>query len=102
MALTGTKTRNFRAVDCADEKKEFNGTARAIVKAMAASDYITQQKDVWMYEVQERLLFAYGKKIQVTYGLYLKFLKELKRVGMITLQEQTKDATGKLVWVAVE
>jgi hypothetical protein len=100
--MATSKARNFRAVDRADEKKEFNGTARAIVKAMAASDYITPQKDVWMYEVQERLLYAHNKKIQVTYGLYLKFLKELKRVDIISLQEQTEDADGKTIWITVE
>lgn len=88
----------YKAIDLLEKKKEFIGTAKEIVRAMAQADYITPQKDVWMYEVQERLLFAHGKKIKVVYGLYTGFLKELARVQVIKLQKQVLDEKGHVSW----
>lgn len=91
----------FKATDTLNHKEVFIGTAKEIVRAMASADFIVQQKDVWMYEVQDRLLFVYGKRIKVTYGLYTRFLRELARVGIIKLELEKHDENGKPIWVEV-
>lgn len=91
----------YKATDLLNHKETFIGNAKEIVLAMAQADFIAPEKDVWMYEIQERLWFAYGKKIKVVYGLYTAFLKELARVEIIKLERQEFDAENKPIWVEV-
>jgi hypothetical protein len=66
----------------------FSGdTPKDLVYQMMKQDFITFTKADYMDEVRDRIKVVYGRKMKFNPGDHQKFVKELLRLELITLEE---------------
>ena len=70
-------------------QRTFKGrTPKEVVYRMMRADFITRAKEDYMKEVAERVKQVYRRSLRLIPGDHERFLKELKRVGLITLHTE--------------
>jgi hypothetical protein len=69
-----------------NKTKIFAGTPEEIVFQMTEQDFIQVDSNDYMKEVKRRIKKAFALEISVRSGDFERFLRELKRIGLIELQ----------------